>query len=259
MKPILNTTIPYDPLSPAPLPGIAPLDPRDWLQVNEAYAGQIARRTGLLKDRREAVLWADAHSEPAVQELLDEVIAALPPAFGRDGETILCPDGRRVDPDRSQPFDTLARLVTEDFCILEKQGDEHVLQAALLCFPASWMLSEKAGRPLIGIHDPVEPYDANIAKRVQRLFDAIRPGRPLWRFNALWYDDADLFQPRSETDRRRVGDPDRSPFLRSERQSLWRLPQTGAVVFSIHTYVLPRAAVMRPATQGKGRVNAERG
>ena len=40
--------------------------------------------------------------------------------------------------------------------------------------------------------------------------------------------------------RRRAGE---APFLRSERQCILRLPQSGAVVFSIHTYVLARADV----------------
>jgi len=31
-----------------------------------------------------------------------------------------------------------------------------------------------------------------------------------------------------------------APYLRSERQSILRLPDTGAVVFSIHTYVVAR-------------------
>lgn len=93
-------------------------------------------------------------------------------------------------------------------------------------------------RPLIAIHDPVASYDTDIAKRVQRLFDGIKPGRPLWRFNALWYRDAELYQPRGLGDPRSAVDQGRAPFLRSERQTLLRLPETGAVVFTIHTYVL---------------------
>jgi hypothetical protein len=136
---------------------------------------------------------------------------------------------------------TAALLVQEDLCILQKSGDEHVLTAAALCFPASWRLSEKYMRPLIGIHEPVDSYDDNIARRVQRMFDGIRPHRPLWRFNALWYDDPGLFQPRSALAPRDVTDAHTARFLRSERQSLSRLPETDAVVFSIHTFVLDKS------------------
>jgi hypothetical protein len=75
---------------------------------------------------------------------------------------------------------------------------------------------------------------------VQRLFDGIRSGRPLWRFNALNYADPTLHQPRSESDRRPERHDDTAAYLRSERQSLWRLPRTQAVVFGIHTFVVKR-------------------
>ena len=76
-----------------------------------------------------------------------------------------------------------------------------------------------------------------MARRVQRLFDAIRPGRPLWRANAHFYDDPALFSPRSERDPRTpVRHP--APYVRSERQCLLRLPDSGAVLFSIHTYLV---------------------
>nr|MDA3888584.1 DUF3445 domain-containing protein [Allgaiera sp.] len=57
------------------------------------------------------------------------------------------------------------------------------------------------------------------------------------RQNALLYADAALHHPRSEAAPRErpVGE---APYLRSERQCLLRLPKTGAVVFSIHTYLL---------------------
>ena len=98
------------------------------------------------------------------------------------------------------------------------------------------MLAEKIGRPLTAIHAPVQPYDAQIARRVQRLFDLIRPEQPLFRMNALLYADPTLYQPKSEHDQRpRSGT---RPFLRAEKQSLLRLPMTGAVVFSIHTWVV---------------------
>ena len=132
--------------------------------------------------------------------------------------------------------------------MLQKQGDEHVLTGAVLCFPASWSLQEKIGRPLIGIHRPVETYDADIARRVQRMFDALRPDQPLWRMNALVYANPELHQPRREEDPR--SDRRGGQFLRAERQTLLRLPLTGAVLFAIHTYVVPLSALTEPERQG---------
>jgi hypothetical protein len=42
-----------------------------------------------------------------------------------------------------------------------------------------------------------------------------------------------LHQPRLENDPRPVGQPD-APYLRSERQTILRLPQPDAVAFVIH-------------------------
>ena len=153
--------------------------------------------------------------------------------FEARGDNVLRPDGMEVVIDRDDPLGSLGRLVQEDICILQKRGDEHVLTAAVLCFPANWRLSEKAGRPLTVIHEPVPDYDTNIARRVQRLFDGVRVGRPLWRFNRLHYVEADLHQPY----RQRASGEVR--FIRSERQCVVRMPVTGAVVFTIHTYVVP--------------------
>ena len=138
--------------------------------------------------------------------------------------------------DRDRPLMTLGRLVQEDLCVMERSGDEHLLTGAVLCFPASWSLAEKIGRPLTGIHTPVPDYDVDIARRVQRMFDAIRVEQPLWRMNALVYVDPTLHQPRREADPRT--DRRGGSYVRSERQCLRRLPQTRAVVFSIHTYVV---------------------
>lgn len=252
MTALLQTDIPYDPLSPRPLPGIAPMAMADWLQRDDAFAGQMALRDHLVATRRDQVLALDDSARAAALELLDLVLDL---AFPGAGAVVTRPDGARVPVDRQDPMGTLGRLVQEDLCILQKSGDEHVLTAAVLCFPASWTLSEKFMRPLIAIHEPVEEYDPDLARRVQRLFDGIQPARPLWRFNALWYDDPSLPQPRSETARRvPVGGAD-APYMRSERQCLVRLPQSRAVVFSIHTYVLARARVMELHREMQGALD----
>lgn len=242
---ILNKTIPYDPRSSKPLPGVAPLVEADWLRIDETYGAQMAEKARVIEADRSAVLALDASARDAAEELLEHVVAHLArlDGFERAGDEMRCPDGRRTLLDRADPMLTLSRLTQEDFCILQKQGAEHVLTGAALCFPASWMLSEKFMRPLIGIHEPVESYDENVAKRVQRLFDGVRVGRPLWRFNALWYADPRLHQPRSAHARRDERFVRKADYLRSELQTILRLPRTDAVIFGIHTYVLERATI----------------
>lgn len=239
MAMILQARIPYDTTTHPALPGIKPFAMADWLVVDEAFAGQMARRDALVTERPAAVLAMDAGARPAAAELLDMVLAHLGPGYAV-GADVTRPDGVTVPLDRADPMRTLARLVQEDLVIMERRPDlggaEHVLTAAALCFPASWTLAEKFLRPLTGIHVPVPEYDANIAARVQRLFDGVQVDRPLWRWNGLHYADPELHQPRAEADKRPL--PADPQFYRSERQCLVRLPVSRAVVFSIHTYVV---------------------
>ena len=244
--PILQTRLPFaiwmDPRT-ARLPGIQPVQGDDWLRVDEAYAPQMAERDRLIASRPEIVHALMERGRPAADELYAAVLdwTARTPGFAREGQAVRRPDGVLVPLDPEQPLLTLGRLVQEDLCLLEAEGEEHVLTGAILCFPASWWLTEKLGRPLTGIHVPVPSYDGDLARRVQRLFDAIRVGQPLWRGNALIYRDPTLHQPRREADPRtdRTG----GSYVRSERQVLMRLPQSQAVVFSIHTWVVPVQAL----------------
>lgn len=246
MQPILQKQIPYDALAQKPLPGIAPLEPADWLIFDDAYAAQMALRCALLKQRPDEVACLAPEALPAAQEALRVVLDCLSQRedFGVSETAVVCPDGREVALDWSQPLMSLGQIIQEDICLLQKQGEEHVLTGAVLCFPASWTLAEKFQKPLIDIHIPVGEYDANIAKRVQRLFDGVRAGRPLWRKNALWYDDPTLFTPRSESTPRDPVPAKAGAYLRSERQSILRLPESDAVIFSIHTFVVRREDIL---------------
>lgn len=247
MTGIFQNSIPYDHTRPLPLPGIRPLGDAPWITRDEAHDGQMAERDRLIATQRDKVIAMDAPARPAVLELLDRILADhYPDAL----DTVTRPDGVSVPIDRDDPMATLGRLVQEDLCILEKRGDEHVLTAAALCFPASWTLIEKINRPMIAIHIPVESYDDNIARRVQRLFDGIQVGRPLWRFNVLNYADPALYQPLSETAPKihhgvHHGDVPK-PYLRSERQCLIRLPESRAVVFAIHTFLVRKDRLAQP-------------
>lgn len=247
MSEILQTSIPYDALKERPLPGIAPLNIEDWLIIDDAYAAQMSLRCRLLSESPDLVSALSPAALPAAQEVLQLAMNQLSDRTGFQiaEQKVHCPDGRDVVVDWAQPLHTLGQIIQEDICLLQKVGDEHVLTGAVLCFPASWTLSEKFMRPLVGIHVPVAEYDDNIAMRVQRLFDGVRAGRPMWRKNALWYNEPTLFTPRSESAPRDKVTATSGAYLRSEKQCILRLPKTDAVVFSIHTFLVLREHVIR--------------
>lgn len=234
----------------ARLPGIQPLLDDSWLLVDEAFAGQMAERDRLIAQSPALVHGMQEGARAAAEELYDMVMAKLARSAGYHlgSDCLRRPDGVEVMLDRGAPLLTLGRLVQEDLCLMQKQADEHLLTAAVLCFPASWTLSEKLGRAMIGIHRPVAEYGPDLAKRVQRLFDVIRPEQPLWRMNSNVYAKPELFQPRREADPQPVQRA--GQYLRSERQCLLRLPKSDAVLFSIHTYLVPLETLSADARDG---------
>ena len=222
------------------LPGTVPIAPADWLQRDEAFAAQMAERDRLIAERPEAVHAMADGCRPAAEELLALVLAQLAErrAMRARAGAMRRPDGVLVPLD-GPPLIAAGRLVQEDLVILDKPAGagEHALPGAILCFPSNWTLAEKFGKPLARIHAPVERYDETVARRVQRLFDALRPEAPLMRANLLLYAEAELFNPRPEFEPHAPG-PGTASFVRVERQVLLRMPVTRAVVFSIHTYMV---------------------
>lgn len=167
-----------------------------------------------------------------------ELLALVADAVGAVGDRFERPDGQTVRMDPGDPLAALGRLCQEDFAIMVPGASEHWLAAGVICFPSRWRLSQKIGRPLTGIHRPVTVYDDIMARRVQRLFDGVRVDCPLVRWNRLPYWKPTLFNPASEPEPGGSREPEgERPFLRVERQVILRLPETGAVVFSIHTWL----------------------
>ena len=236
---IFQKSIPYNTTYPK-LPGTRPISPDEWIICDDAFSQQMALRDELIKTRRDKVLAISDQAYEAALELskmaLEFSIKSL--GYQKSNDEVIRPDEVSLKIDLSDPMEFLGRLVQNDFCILQKVGEEHVLTAASLCFPASWSLEEKFLKPLIDIHTPVKEYNEEIAKRVQRLFDGLQVSRPVWRFNALYYEDPHLFQPRSINQPRKKPAPNQVNYFRSERQTLIKLPETRAIVFGIHTFVI---------------------
>ena len=236
---ILQKQIPYDTTYPN-LPGTRPISPDEWIICDDAFSQQMALRDKLIETKKDKVLAISDEAQEAAVELLEMTLDFCVSKLGykKNVNKIVRPDKVSVEIDLNEPMTFLGRLVQNDFCILQKTGNEHVLTAAALCFPASWSLEEKFLKPLIDIHIPVKEYNEEIAKRVQRLFDGLQVSRPIWRFNALYYEEPDLFQPRSVNQPRKKPAPNQVNYFRSERQTLIKLPETRAIVFGIHTFVI---------------------
>ncbi|MEM9838065.1 MAG: DUF3445 domain-containing protein [Pseudomonadota bacterium] len=228
------------------LPGLRPIDPVDWLVTDDAFAAQMAYRDALFSDARDTVYKITDAGEAAARELMDLVVETVASREGyrQDGDVVVRPDGVKVSMQSDAPLVVAARLVQEDVLILVDQGAEHQLVGGVLCFPAFWSLAQKVGRSVFDTHQPVDEYDNRMGDKVERVLRTLKVERPVMRANYLVYTNPDLHQP-AEEGATRVVEPGRLRYIRVERQTLRRLPRTGAVVFGIHTYVV-RASDLDP-------------
>lgn len=202
-----------------------------WLLDGPDVPAQLAEKRRVLAAHHDVVVAALDGTEPAAAELLDLLrhhLAPTPP------------------PEGLHPIDAAGRLVAEDLCLLVHRDGGWVLGGGSVCFPSHWRLPEKLGLPLAAVHAPVPDYAIELAARVDRVLDKLRAGRGVVRRNWTVHTEPDLYAP----DLPPAPDPPIGPgdagqrlWLRSERQTLTRLPRTGAIVFTIRTQQVRLAAV----------------
>ena len=243
MRPILHPTLPIKPwMTPRAerLPGLSPCQPSAWIIQDDCYAEQMAYRDWLIANKAETILYRNAKLDVMGAYVLEIVLdeCRKKPDFDVTSTTVLRPDGVTVVIAQNSPWSTLVRLIQEDMLILIPGKTGFILSGGVLCFPAGWMLSEKVGRPLFDIHDPVVNYSESLDVRIQRILTNMQMATAFIRHNFLLYSNAELHHPRSITNPKRI-DPDMPLYVRVERQVLRKLSKDGAIAFTIHTYLLP--------------------
>lgn len=231
--------------------GLIALDLEQWIEPDGQFVEELSQKHRLLTERREDVVGTRPGSEPAQQEVLALLIEHMARHHSGllkvEGSTLTIPPtgaAYHLDEWSRAPIDLAGRLVQEDFCLMAPGPDGYTLEAASLCFPSRWRLAEKLGHPMATIHEPVPGFGDKLARPVDRFFEHLHADRPVWRVNWSVNDDPTLFQPvrrqEAATDEAitEVNAGERL-FVRCERQTLRRLPETGWILFTIKTYVDP--------------------
>jgi hypothetical protein len=139
-----------------------------------------------------------------------------------------------------------ARAAWEDMCLLTRRDGEpaYRLVGAAVAFPTDWRIADKLGRPMIALHTPIHGYAEQLASPVDQFMAKLKTGRIYGRCN--WF-----VSPTPELRWMAEGPPEEqfahvtpdnageTLFVRSERQTLSKLPETGAIVFTIGIYRAP--------------------
>jgi hypothetical protein len=138
-----------------------------------------------------------------------------------------------------------ARAAWEDMCLLTRRPDEDIyrLVGAAVAFPTDWRPADKLGRPLTALHAPIHGYEEQLATGVDKFMAKLKPGGIYGRCNwfvaptdALRWVAEPAEHAFAQVTAENAGE---RLFVRSERQTLRKLPETGAIVFTIGVYVAP--------------------
>lgn len=239
---------------------MAPADPRfDWLEELPLVSGEPFLRMGtrgidiadwLLTDTEtpaELKLRAEhlatypdfAQIEDDYEAPLTELVAEVEAHLGRPLEA-----GPEVVGVRAE-LAALAVTIPEDVQLLVRTADHWRLIGGVLLFPDQWRLPDKLGLSIAKVHGPTDGYDELLESKVDRFFDRLAVGRLIGRRNWFVHDAPTYFLDKHATTRD-IEDPAEceSLWIRSERQTLRRLPHSDAIVFTIKTQFAPLPQVV---------------
>lgn len=214
-----------------PQMGLRPLELSKWLEICPKRPLHLQLKKTLLEKHRSQVLCVQPEMADAVFELREKLHAHLKEFHD------LFLDAPVEGFSAEQAMEQLALWTQEDWCLLD--GDTS-LKAASVCFPSRWDLREKMGKKSDAIHEHV-PHFASIAQPAQNFLERLTVEKPMWRLNWTIHDSDQLFCPGPMPAKEGIhsGNVLEKTFLRMERQTLSRLPKTGAVAFSIRTHLYP--------------------
>ncbi|UAB76901.1 DUF3445 domain-containing protein [Erythrobacter sp. SCSIO 43205] len=167
------------------------------------------------------------------------------------------PDGLQLTRESEDPGRELAQMLAidgglreaalahhEDMCLLTKAAgdDQYRLVGAAVAWPSDWHPKDKIGLPLRALHAPIAGYEEQLATGVDRFMETLKPGAIFGRCNWFiagtgerrWLVTGDPHAQFAHVTNENAGE---TLFVRSERQTLRRLPETGAILFTIGIYV----------------------
>ena len=212
--------------------GVRPLDLADWFEWGETGDAAVAAKGSIMAKHADAAFAVlDQRVSDEGAELAELVVAYL--AEHR-------PDQSRVLNPELHPLDAVARLVPDDVVLLVERDGRLVFGGGSLCFPNRWDLRSKLGLTMAQVHEPVELLNKQIEGPIDHFFSRLVPERSWWRLGWGIIHTDDWYAP-SHPERNDAQMPFSSDswWLRVERETLRRLPRTGAVAFGIRTHVTP--------------------
>ena len=213
--------------------GARPGDPEGFFESSPEHDSRVQLRREIVAEHPERHVFQMPNSHDAVTEL------------------IRWPDWNPVDAGNWRSIGS--RIL---WCCCRRSMVRMCLWRAI-CFPSSWAPEEKLGLPVHTIHDPVPTLNEQLGVRIGKFLAGIRPGKAWERVNWGLSGSPGLNQhPAVRIPAMALPLELDLMWVRREDQVLFRLPETGALIFGINVINISVAEI---AADPEGRAGLRRG
>ncbi|KAK5991767.1 Upstream activation factor subunit spp27 [Cladobotryum mycophilum] len=227
--------------------GLRADSPSNLITIDMDYLDRVTLRRSLISQQGSGVHACLPEGTGPVRELytylLQEYLPARYPSMfklsGQHFENLVTGTSHPTTPpeDPAAALRALGETVEEDMFLLLEEEKGHRCVAFMCCFPSGFDPASKFNKLLSEIHAPVPSYD-KIGPSMERFFSKLEVGKNVKRMNWTIQMHSELFN---------TGDEEMSPdevdvskvHVRHELQTLSRLPETKAILFSFKTYFYP--------------------
>ena len=244
--------------------GLRPITPESWILIGADHAEIMRQKHDRLNRFRPYYYRTLTESLPAQRELRDRVTTHLvtdhPDSFHRLGSVVRSViTGQTLDlnDDSVEPLLQLSYMIEEDFMLLDEDGGIPRITAAANAYSSSGRLVASVGHDMAWTHALVPQLTQKLGTRINRVIGSVHAATPCERFNWQLTPMASVFFPHSDPHAANAAamqhisaelrrDPGRAGellWIRVERQTLSRLPDSNATAFSLHTYSDPLSSI----------------
>jgi len=243
--------------------GTRPMEPTQWLAIGPDHGSFLREKRARLKANSLPFYRTTPGSLPAQIELRDRVVAHL---LAQHADVFTMADGRLVDRldgmahalvnPGGEPLAVISQFLEEDFILLQQVDGQDQITAASNAYSSSGRIVSSVGRSIPWAHKFVPTLNEHLGPRIDRVLGNIKVDAPVERFNWLLTPIASRLFPEdphaantaavSDINAALAKDPSRAGeilWIRVERQTFLRLPESRALAFSIYTYSDPLSSI----------------
>jgi alpha-1,2-mannosyltransferase len=267
--------LPYRPFKYGPdyfiTMGIARLDLNDWIELDNEWTKYHNEKISRLSSSRSSHLYkiAPEAQDAALEtmELLSEYLVHRYPSlfeYHNENEIRIKTTGEIYPINSCDPLKYASLLIQDDLALMIEGDDgQYYLKGGIILIPGFWRMEDKFNMPLAQIHlsGDVPKFKEKLQHSMERFFQKMTPQHPVLRYNYFIQTDGELawspsIGPEDKFgigwDNAKTNPPIEQIHFRSERQTLRRLPRSGAILFTIRPYFIPLVQIAKePGIPGR--------